>query len=161
MLSKLRIILVCTVISVCAIFIASCQPYAKSDGTTGFRLGISEETHETIASVGDTTMGVLGILSAFFPALGAIATAAGTGTLVWRRMKKDVTKYRDPIEMYVKVLEHIKVTDQETWNKVKASIKSQYPTINIESTIREIKSELNRLKELPSNENETQDGRGW
>ncbi len=152
-MSKLKIIMMCAAVSVCALITTSCQTYDKPDGSTGYRIGVSESTHEVIASAGDTATGVLGALSMLFPALGAVATAAGTGTLVWRRMKKDVTKYRNPIEMYVKVLEHIKVTDQETWNKVKASIKSQYPTIDIETTVREIKSELNRLKELPNGDN--------
>ncbi len=152
--SKMLVLLFCVTMCIGALFVTttSCQSYAKTDGTTGVRLAISDSTHEAIATAGDTATGVLGALSALFPALGAIATAAGTGTLVWRRMKKDVTKYRSPMEMYVKVLEHIKVTDQETWDKVKAEIKLQYPTIDIEATVREIKSELNRLKELPNGE---------
>ncbi len=143
-------IFVCVFLAFVMLVAVSCQSYAKEDGTTGWKVGVSESTHETIANAGDTATDILGALSMIFPALGVAATAAGTGTLVWRRMKKDVTKYRDPIEMYVKVLEHIKVTDQETWEKVKASIKLQYPTIDIEATVREIKFELSRLKLLPS-----------
>ena len=133
-----------------AVVSVGCQAVQDDDGTTSYKFGLSPEMHDTMAKGGDQVTGTLSMLSAFLPALAPFATAAGTGTLVWRRMKKDVTKFQDPMTMYVKALEHLKQTDQATWNKVKAEIKGQYPSANIEGTVKELKAELHRLGQLPN-----------
>lgn len=141
---------------VMTVLFMGCAVYEKEDGSMGFRVGISEKTHETIGKVGDSATGILGMLSAFIPALAPIAVGAGVGTGVWKKMKKTVTKYRDPMEMYVRVLEGIKTTDQATWDKVKAQIKAEHPTVDVEKTIKDLKAELVRLNKLP----QTVPGRG-
>lgn len=141
--------LIVMVLVMVLIMLVGCVSLEKQeDGSLGIKLGIGEKTHETIGKVGDSATGILGVLSSFFPALLPVAGAIGVGTVGWKKMKKTVTKYRSPMEMYVKVFENIKKTDKATWNKVKAHIKAEHPTVDVEKSVSEIKAELIRLKQL-------------
>ncbi len=133
------------------VHLSGCVSYQKSDGSTGYKLGVTPETHEKIAKVGETATGILGALSAFFPVLAPVAVGAGVGTATWKKMKKDVTKFEEPMTMYVKVLEKIKQSDQATWDKIKAELKQEYPGLKTERTIDEIKSALNKANLLYDN----------
>lgn len=133
------------------VHLSGCVSYQKPDGSTGYKFGVTPETHDAISKVGDTATGVLGMLSPFFPVLAPIASAAGVGTYTWKKMKKDVTKFEDPMKMYVKVLEKIKQTDQVTWDKIKTELKQEYPGLETEKTIDEIKVALNKTNLLHNN----------
>jgi hypothetical protein len=50
--------------------------------------------------------------------------------------------------MLVATLEHIKKTDQETWDKVSAQIKDQYPDMELRATIEETLAELKKQGRL-------------
>jgi hypothetical protein len=125
------------------VVLAGCTIQKSPEG--GFKVGVTEQTHKTISDAGDGATETLGLLSMFFPALAPFAAAAGVGTLTWKKMKNTVTQYKDPLEMYVAVLEGIKQNDAATWKKVKAEIKAKNPDLAIEGTILELKDELARL----------------
>ena len=59
-------------------------------------------------------------------------------------MRGAVVKNREPLKVLVKALEAIKTdgTDPETWAKVRAQIEKQYPSMDIEDTIKQIKCEM-------------------
>jgi len=118
----------------------ACTIVKQADG--GFKVGVTPETHQTIGGMGDATTKTLGLLSAFFPALIPIAAAAGVGTVTWKKMRKTVTKYKGPLEMYVELLEYIKQNDKKTWETIKLNIKESNPTTLTKNTIEELKEEL-------------------
>jgi len=124
------------------IVISGCSVVKQDDGTLGIKVGMSKEAHATIQKQIDTASGWLGALSSVFPALTPVAAAAGVGGYTWKRMKKTVTKNKKPLEMLVRSLEQVKETDADTWAKVRAEIKKQYPTIDIKGTIEEIQTEI-------------------
>ena len=131
------------------VLVSGCQAYMQEDGTVAYR--IPKSIHKPIQDAGDAATGILGILSMFMPALVPVATAVGAGTVVWKKMGTKVTKFQDPLTMLITVLESIKETDQATWSIVKAQIKEQHPTVNVDGTILEIKTELMKLKTLSAN----------
>lgn len=114
----------------------SCVTYEDADGGKHFRL--SAPWAEKIEKGAEGATDILGILSAFIPALIPVAAAAGTGTVVFKKMKKDVTKYKTPLEHTVATLETIKDEAPETWEYVKGKIKERHPTIDVEKTIEEV-----------------------
>ena len=114
----------------------------------GYRVGVTPETHQTISDAGDAATSTLGLLSAFFPALIPIAAAAGVGTVTWKKMKKTVTKNREPLKMLVKVLERIKNLNPEVWGEIKAGIVSENPDVFLRNTIEELKEELENTTEV-------------
>lgn len=124
--------------------LSSCVSMQDEDGNTFYRL--SPTAHKTISDAGDAGTNILGILSVFFPALGPIAGAAAAGTYTWKRMGKQVTKYKQPLEHTVYVLEELK-KNKELWAKVKPYLKGEadnvwsIPSANTEATIREIVDE--------------------
>lgn len=138
--------LISVIILLIILIIPACTIIKQADG--GFKVGVTPETHQTISDAGDAATTTLGLLSAFFPALLPIAAAAGVGTATWKKMKKTVTKYKGPLEMYVKTLEYIKQNDEETWAKIKEEIKSYNPTAFAKNTIEELKEELDRQGSL-------------
>lgn len=125
-----------------SIVCCGCSVVKQPDGTHAIEFGISEETHQEVADTITGAQETVGGLSQIFPALLPIATALGVGGGVWRKMKKDVTKKQKPLEMLVAVLENLKQTDQETWDKVRAQIKQQYPPLELKATIEETLAEL-------------------
>lgn len=114
----------------------SCVSYEDADGRT--RIGLSAPWANKIEKGAEGVTDILGILSAFIPVLTPVAAAAATGTVVFKKMKKDVTKYKTPLEHTVATLETIKVEAPETWEYVKGKIKEQHPTIDVEQTIEEV-----------------------
>jgi hypothetical protein len=109
---------------------------------------MDEKSHEDIQNKIDGATGVLGGLSALFPALTPIAAAAGVGGYTWKRMKGTVTKYKKPSELLVQTLEHIKQNDAATWAKIKAEIQAQHPAVDFKGQIDQIKAELAKQHKL-------------
>ena len=128
----------------------SCQAVQNKDGSTGWKIGVTPEQHRKGGEAGDAVTGTLGMLSGFFPILAPFATLAGGATITWKRMKNKVTKFEDPMTMYVKILEDIKQNDPDFWSKVRAKIKAEHPTIDFEQTVREIKATLAKTGDLPT-----------
>lgn len=114
----------------------SCVSYEDADGRT--RIGLSAPWSERIEKGTEGAADILGILSAFIPALVPVAAAAGTGAVVFKKMKKDVTKYKTPLEHTVATLETIKEEAPETWAYVKGKIKERHPSIDVEQTIDQV-----------------------
>jgi hypothetical protein len=110
---------------------------------TGTHIRLSPQSHKTISDAAKGGVDLLSILSIFVPALIPIAAAATTGTAVWNRMGKKVTKYKTPLEHTVDVVEAIK-EDKKLWALVKPYFKGSaenvfsLPSAKTEATIREI-----------------------
>jgi uncharacterized protein HemX len=125
-----------------------CTVGTQDDGTFGINVGLSEEQHEKVGQAIEGAAGVAGAASSLFPALLPIATLLGGGGVVWRKMKKTVTKQRAPLEMLVQSLETLKEQDAEAWAKVEDNIKKQYPSLEIKATIEETLAELKKQGNL-------------
>ena len=138
-----------------AVACIGCNVTRQDDGSIGFTVGVTEEQHEQVGEVLDGARDTVGGLSVLFPALAPLAAAIGVGGVTWRKMKKTVTKNKEPLKMLVEVLEHVKSNDAETWEKVRAEIKAQYPTLDIRGTIEEVKAELVRQGRLATGAKET------
>jgi hypothetical protein len=150
-MKNIMIILVLSILT--AVTFMGCAVVEKTDGSKGLVFGLTPEQHETIGNVGETATGIFGALSQFYAPLGAAAVAAGAGTAVWKgkklrktivRKEQEVAKNRAPLRMLVQALEAVKtdVTDDATWDKVRTRIKEQYPDLEVENTIRQIKAEI-------------------
>ncbi|KKN73115.1 hypothetical protein LCGC14_0404240 [marine sediment metagenome] len=110
---------------------------------TGSHIRLNPFTHSQIGDAAQATTDILGMLSLFIPALAPIATAGAAGTYVWRRMGKEVTKYKTPLEHTVSVLDVVK-GNKKLWNQLKPYLKGtakgvwDKPSAATESTIRGI-----------------------
>ncbi len=116
---------------------------AVIDGPNGKTISLAPGVHQKVADVGEAAAGVLGILSSFIPALLPFAAAAGVGTVTWKKMKTKLTQKETPLKLLVKVLEGIKsAEDPELWSEVKARIKKEHPSVEVERTIKNILREM-------------------
>ena len=149
MKNTLRVLLLSILLAVTS---TGCALVEKDDGSKGLILGLTAQQHKDIGNAGDAATSILGLLSSFYAPLGAAAVAVGGGTAIWKgkKMKKAVVKNREPLKVLVKALEAIKQDGmhQDTWAKVRAHIEKQYPSMDVEATIREIKAEMAAAGEL-------------
>ncbi len=141
-IGKCLVVLVC-VVSLTVIF--GCQII---EDDTGHHIRLNPFIHKQVGDVAQTGVGILGILSMFIPALAPVAAAGATGTYVWKRMGKKVTKYQTPLRHTVNVLEMIK-RDTKLWGRLKPYMKGtaknvwEKPSAKTEATIRELIDEDN------------------
>jgi hypothetical protein len=142
MKTTLRILLLSILLAVTS----GCSVVEQQDGSKSFVFGLTDKQHEEIGKAGEAATNILGLLSSFYAPLGAAAVAAGGATAVWKgkKMKKAVVKNREPLKVLVGALESIKSDGMEpdTWRRVKEQIAQQYPTMEVEATIKEIKAEM-------------------
>ncbi len=126
-----------------AVVCSGCTVVEQDDGSKGFVFGLTPEQHTEIGNAGETVTGVLGLLSQFYAPLTAAAVAAGAGTVTWRKMKKTLIQQKDPLKMLVKVLEGIKgAEDPKLWAEVRGRIKKEYPSLEVDQTIKNILREM-------------------
>ena len=91
-------------------------------------------------------IGILGILSAFWPALIPVATGAAGAYGVYKRTKPKLDEAKTTAELYhtsthtlVAVIEDIKKNEPETWAKLKPYLKDSKMGANIENVIRALR----------------------
>lgn len=134
---------VCAVLGIIFTCVMSggCQIYKDDDG---HHIRLNPGTHKQIGDVAQHTTDLLGLLSMFVPALAPIAAAGATGTYVWKRMGKEVTKYKTPLQHTINVLEVAK-NNKRLWNQLKPYLKGtakgvdwNKPSAATEATIRNI-----------------------
>ena len=95
-------------------------------------------------AVGEGAVGILGILSGFYPVLAPIA-GIGAGILAtWRKVKPQLAEATKKSELSYKggqiltsALEEIKTTQPELWKKIAPTLeKAQQPITEVENVIR-------------------------
>lgn len=124
---------------------SGCSMHEGDDGVKKLVFGLTAQQHEDIGEAGEAVTGMLGLLSSFYAPLGAAAVAAGAGTAVWKnkQMKKAVVQKENPLKMLVKVLEGIKsAEDPKLWTEVRGRIKKEYPSLEVDHTIKTILREM-------------------
>jgi len=131
-----------TLVVLLSLTLTSCAIYEDANGDKHYRL--TAPWAEKIEKGAEGASDILGILSGFIPALAPVAAAAGTGAVVFKKMKKDVTKYKTPLEHTVATLETIKDEAPETWIYIKERIKERHPSVDVEQTIDQVITALKK-----------------